>query len=80
MDAIINSCDQVVKLLKIQKDIIQRNVPKYAWYRHIVDHNKAILDFIMEYGNLFKQFYCQGCCPHYNQCEIYKKMIEDLNK
>jgi hypothetical protein len=76
----VESCVKVVDLLKVEKNIIEKNLDRHKWFKHIADSNMAMIDFIKTFGGVLKEMYCEACCPFCDQCEVYKKMIEDLNK
>lgn len=76
----IDSCLKVSDLLKIEKNIIEKNINRHKWFKHMTDRNIAMIDFIKTFGGILKQMYCESACSYCKECQVYQKMIEDLNR
>jgi len=72
-----HGCINLIKLLNIEKKIIERHLKKHKWLNHIEDSNIGMMDFINKFGWIMREIYCEGVCERKGDCEVYKIMIED---
>lgn len=63
--------------MKIQRDIISRHIDEHKYFKHIVDREKAVVDFIKQYAWLMRETYCLACpdkdtCDYDPDSELYR--------
>ena len=69
------ACDHLSDLLKIQEDIIRKNLDAHKWLRHIPDREQGMIDFIETYGWILREIYCGHVCPTRDKCDIAKDYL-----
>lgn len=75
----LHGCVNLVKLLDVEKKIIQRHIKKHKWMNHIEDVTEGTIDFINKFGWVMKEIYCEAVCDRKDDCEIYLH-IKELDK
>ena len=69
------ACNHLSELLKIQEDIIKRNLDTHKWLKHIPDKEQGMTDFIETYGWIMREMYCGHMCVNRDTCLIAKEFI-----
>ena len=71
---------KLIKLLDVEKKIIERHVDEHKWLNHIADPTVGMIDFIKKFGWIMREVYCEGVCDRKEDCEIYQKICENKYK
>lgn len=69
-------CDKLESLIEEQRKIIERHIETHAWYRHIPDKSRAVIDFVELYGWLMREAFCDLCEKEEGKsCEVYRQYL-----
>ena len=71
----ISNCKHLSDLLKVQQQVIQRNLEVHKWLQHIPDSTQATIDFIDSYAWVLREVYCGYTCPDRIDCAIAKAFL-----
>jgi len=69
------ACNHLADLLKIQEEIIRRNLDAHKWFKHIPDKEQGMIDFIETYGWILREMYCGHMCPARDTCDIAQQFL-----
>ena len=68
-------CIHVRELLDTEVAIIRKHLNRHKWFRHILDDELGMQDFIKEYGWIMKEMYCCFICKDREHCMLAEKMM-----
>ena len=64
-------CDHLKEFLEIEIEVIKRHLDEHKYCNHIANANDGVQDFIVKYGWLMREFYCNYVCAERKNC-VYK--------
>lgn len=73
-------CTHLKDLVSAELSIIERNIDKHKWLRHIEDKNEAVADFIEKYIWVVREMYCGYVCKDKDNCILAQEFIEKEEK
>ena len=71
----IECCDQLHVVMKVQTGIINKHIDEHKWCNHIEDRNEAIADFVGKFGWIMRETYCNTSCAHKDICMLRKQVF-----
>ena len=71
----IKHCIHVRELLDAEISVIKKHIDRHKWFRHILDDNIGMNDFIKEYGWIMREMYCCFICKDRDHCALANKII-----
>jgi len=72
-------CEHLREFLDLEVDVIKRHLDEHKWFRHIVDENAGVEDFIKSYGWLIREIFCSVICEDKDTCGWKEEMFKDEN-
>lgn len=69
-------CNNLEKFLNEQMLVIKRHINKHKYYTRESDVNKAMQDFIVKYGWIMRELYCDAACSKNKECEAYQHYLK----
>jgi hypothetical protein len=64
------TCIHLREFLDSEIKIIENHIDEHKWFNHIEDRNLAIEDFIVKYGWIMREYYCNYICPEGSGCLV----------
>jgi len=62
-------CCRTKDIVDAEREVIQRHLDRHKWFKHIVDEDDAIIDFIWSYAWLMRETFCGRLCEDHEQCD-----------
>lgn len=68
--SVLARCRHLDTLLESQADIISRHMARHMWFKHIVNRDEALRDFVNEFGWVMRELYCGQLCAERLSCGV----------
>jgi len=72
-------CPYNGSFLKEQKELINRHLDRHKWFRGISGREEGVGDFVVRYGEILREFFCDTACPDSATCESYQSNFKKQN-
>jgi hypothetical protein len=68
-------CHRFREFMAEQRLLLERHYERHAWFKGIKDHEIAKAEFLLEFGGIIRETYCEAC-PVHSDCSDYRNYLK----